>query len=248
MGKEKNMSDTQSKVSPIVAIAAGSVIVFSAVGVGVMTGLIPSSFSNVEQRADATKSTAAAAPAAIPPVAATVTPTTPPAKAAAPAPRVAAPAPKAAPSPAPLPASTAGAEQAPPMAGAEQAPSRAERRRTAARACATCGTVKAVNVVERAGEGSGLGAIGGAVVGGLLGNQIGDGSGRRIATVAGAAGGAYGGHQVEKHVKSSKSWSVVVRMQDGESRTFPFASDPGFHAGDRVRVVDGRLVHRKQGG
>jgi len=239
------MSDTQSKVSPIIAIAAGSVIVFSAVGVGVMTGLIPSSFSNVEQHPDATKSATAAAPAApvVSPPAATVTTTPAPAK-PAPAPRTAATAPKAAPSPAP----SAGAEQAPPVADAQQAPSRAERKRAAARACANCGTVQAVNAVERPGEGSGLGAIGGAVVGGMLGNQIGDGSGRRIATVAGAAAGAYGGHQVEKHVKSSKSWNVVVRMQDGESRTFPFASEPGFRSGDRVKVVDGRLVHRKQGG
>jgi outer membrane lipoprotein SlyB len=228
------MSDTSSKVSPIVAIAAGSVIVFSAVGVGVMTGLIPSSFSNVEQHPDATKSATAAAPAApvVSPPAATVAKP-------APASRTAATAPKAAPSPAP----SAGVEQAPPVADAEQVPSRAERKRAAARACTNCGTVQAVNAVERPGEGSGLGAIGGAVVGGVLGNQIGDGSGRRIATV-----GAYGGHQAEKHVKSSKSWNVVVRMQDGESRTFPFASDPGFRSGDRVKVVDGRLVHRKQGG
>jgi outer membrane lipoprotein SlyB len=239
------MSDTSSKVSPIVAIAAGSVIVVSAVGVGVMTGLIPSSFSNVEQHPDATKSATAAAPAApvVSPPAATITTTPAPAK-AAPAPRTAATAPRAAPSPAP----SAGVEQAPPVADAQQGPSRAERRRAAARACANCGTVQAVNAVERPGEGSGLGAIGGAVVGGVLGNQIGDGSGRRIATVAGAAAGAYGGHQVEKHVKSSKSWNVVVRMQDGESRTFPFASEPGFRSGDRVEVVDGRLVHRKQGG
>jgi outer membrane lipoprotein SlyB len=239
------MSDTQSKISPIVAIAAGSVIVFSAVGVGVMTGLIPSSFSNIEQHPDAAKSVTAAAPAVpmVSPPAASITPTPAPAKAAM-APRTAASAPKAT----PLPAPSAGVEQAPPVADAERAPSRAERKRAAARACTNCGTVQAVNPVERPGEGSGLGAIGGAVVGGVLGNQIGDGSGRRIATVAGAAAGAYGGHQAEKHVKSSKSWNVVVRMQDGESRTFPFASDPGFRSGDRIKVVDGRLVHRKQGG
>jgi len=42
---EANMSDTRNRVSPIVAIAAVAVIIFSAVGVGVMTGIIPSSFS-----------------------------------------------------------------------------------------------------------------------------------------------------------------------------------------------------------
>ena len=212
------MSDTPSKVSPIVAIAAGSIIVFSAVGVGVMTGMIPSSFSNTEQHAGAAKAAPTPAPSS-----------------AAPA---AAPSPKAAPSARAEPQAPARTERA----------ERAERKRVAARACANCGTVNSVNVVEHQGEGTGLGAIGGAVVGGVLGNQIGDGSGRRIATVAGAAGGAYAGHQVEKHVKTTKSWNVLVRMEDGSSRTFPYASDPGLRAGDPVKVVDGRLVHRGQGG
>ena len=39
------MSETQNRVSPIVATAAVAVIIFSAVGVGVMTGFIPSSLS-----------------------------------------------------------------------------------------------------------------------------------------------------------------------------------------------------------
>jgi outer membrane lipoprotein SlyB len=210
------MSNTPGKVSPIVAIAAGSVIVFSAVGVGVMTGLIPSSFSNVEPQPEPAK--------------AAVTSPAPTAPAAVPVPQ----------------AASKPAAQAAQPARTEEKPRRAER--VAARACANCGTVKSVNVVEHQGEGSGLGAIGGAVVGGVLGNQIGDGSGRRIATVAGAAGGAYAGHQIEKNVKTTKSWNVLVRMEDGSSRSFPYASDPGFHSGDRIRVMDGRLVHRKQGG
>jgi outer membrane lipoprotein SlyB len=219
--KERNMSVTPIKVSPIVAIAAGSIIVFSAVGVGVMTGLIPSSFSTEQQSEPAQAAVVAPAPA-------------PAAPAAVPAPREARP---------------ARAQEAPRRVQesrrrAEDAPQRAERARVAARACANCGTVRSVNVVERAGEGSGLGAIGGAVVGGVLGNQIGDGSGRRVATVAGAAGGAYAGHQVEKHVKTSKTWNVAVRMEDGSTRSFPYASEPGLRAGDTVKVVNGRLEAR----
>ena len=206
------MSDTPRKVSPIVAIAAGSVVVFSAVGVGVMTGLIPSSFSTTQQPE--------------------------PAKAVAASPT---PAPAAAPAPQAAPKQPAQAARS---ARTEEKPRRAER---VARACANCGTVRSVNLVEHQGEGTGLGAIGGAVVGGVLGNQVGDGSGRRIATVAGAAGGAYAGHQVEKHVKTTKSWNVLVRMEDGSSRTFPYASEPGLRAGDQVRVVDGRLVGRNGG-
>src|SRR5688572_23665173 len=62
--------ENHMSVSPIVGIAAGSVIVFSAVGVGVMTGVIPSSFSSTEQRAEPAKAAVAApapaAPAAVP--------------------------------------------------------------------------------------------------------------------------------------------------------------------------------------
>jgi outer membrane lipoprotein SlyB len=60
--------------------------------------------------------------------------------------------------------------------------------------------------------------------------------------VAGAAGGAFAGHQVEKHVKSTSRFDVAVRMQDGTSRNFSFDTQPGFRAGDKVKVVDGALV------
>ncbi|MYM33850.1 glycine zipper 2TM domain-containing protein [Duganella sp. FT50W] len=39
----------------------------------------------------------------------------------------------------------------------------------------------------------------GAVVGGLLGNQVGSGNGRKLATIAGAVGGAYAGNEIAKN-------------------------------------------------
>src|SRR5690606_31675414 len=117
-----------------------------------------------------------------------------------------------------------------------------EAARTAQRVCGNCGSVVSVNAVKQQGEGSGLGAIGGAVVGGVLGNQVGRGSGRTAATVVGAGAGAYAGHQVEKHVKSTNTYTVAVRMDDGSSRTFGYDNEPAFRAGDKVRVVEGRLV------
>ncbi|MGE5161503.1 MAG: glycine zipper 2TM domain-containing protein [Betaproteobacteria bacterium] len=45
------------------------------------------------------------------------------------------------------------------------------------------------------------GTVIGGVAGGLLGNQIGGGRGKTIATVAGAAGGAYAGNQVQKNMQ-----------------------------------------------
>jgi hypothetical protein len=33
-------------------------------------------------------------------------------------------------------------------------------------------------------------------------------------------------------------------MEDGEIRTFPYAQQPGWNVGDRVKVVDGHLTSR----
>jgi outer membrane lipoprotein SlyB len=108
--------------------------------------------------------------------------------------------------------------------------------------CADCGIIDSIQVAEQQGEGTGLGAVAGGVAGGLLGSQIGSGSGKTIATIAGVAAGAYGGHQVEKHVKSTKQWNVRVFMDDGSTRTVTESAEPMFKPGDRVRVVDGKLM------
>ena len=105
--------------------------------------------------------------------------------------------------------------------------------------CADCGVIESTREVQAAGEGSGLGAAGGAIVGGLLGSQVGAGRGRDLATVVGAVGGAVGGNQVEKSMKSSKSYEIVVRLEDGTTRVIQQAVAPVWRLGDRVRVVDG---------
>jgi outer membrane lipoprotein SlyB len=112
----------------------------------------------------------------------------------------------------------------------------------AAHTCVGCGRIEAINTVEQKGEGSGLGAVAGGVAGGLLGNQIGNGRGNTLATIAGVAGGALAGNEVEKRVKSTKQYSVAVRMDDGTSRTFSFQAEPAFSVGERVKVVDGKLA------
>ncbi|MGO4220426.1 glycine zipper 2TM domain-containing protein [Lysobacter sp. TAF61] len=53
----------------------------------------------------------------------------------------------------------------------------------------------------------------GAVAGGLLGNQIGGGSGKTIATVAGAAGGAYAGRKIQEN-NQNKTETVTERRCD----------------------------------
>jgi outer membrane lipoprotein SlyB len=111
-------------------------------------------------------------------------------------------------------------------------------------ACANCGTVSAIREVEKKGEGTGLGAVGGAVVGGVIGNQFGGGSGKKILTVAGAAGGAYAGHQIEKSARSTKTWNVTVRMDDGSERTIALGSAPALAVGDPVRLEGNNIIRR----
>lgn len=105
--------------------------------------------------------------------------------------------------------------------------------------CAECGVIESTREINRGGEGSGLGAVGGAVVGGLLGNQVGGGRGNQVATVVGAVGGAVAGNQIEKSVKSSKSYEITVRFEDGSSRVITEANPPAWRTGDHVKVVDG---------
>ena len=109
-------------------------------------------------------------------------------------------------------------------------------------ACANCGVVEAINVVEHKGDGSYIGMIGGGVVGALLGSQVGKGKGTTIAEIAGAAGGAFAGNEIEKRMKTTKHYEVVVRLANGGSQTVTYAAQPAFGIGSRVRVENGVLV------
>jgi outer membrane lipoprotein SlyB len=107
--------------------------------------------------------------------------------------------------------------------------------------CHDCGVIDAVTPVETRGQGTGMGTAGGAILGGLLGNQVGSGNGRKLATVAGAVGGAVAGNQIEGNMKSTRSYNIVVRLNDGSTRTFHQSAQPSWQAGDRVRIVNGAL-------
>ncbi|MDO8051964.1 glycine zipper 2TM domain-containing protein [Janthinobacterium sp. SUN211] len=107
--------------------------------------------------------------------------------------------------------------------------------------CANCGVIEAIHEVNTRAEGSGVGAAGGAVVGGLLGNQVGGGHGRQLATVLGAVGGAVAGNQIEGSVRATRSYNIVVRLDNGKTRTVHQSAAPNWRQGDRVRVVNGGL-------
>lgn len=113
--------------------------------------------------------------------------------------------------------------------------------RVAKAACASCGVVQSVRAIETRGTGSGVGAVGGAVVGGLLGNQVGGGHGKEAMTVVGALGGALAGNQIEKSVKSTTSYEIVVRMENGSDQIIQESRPSSWRSGDRVKVSNGTI-------
>ncbi|HET7159342.1 MAG TPA: glycine zipper 2TM domain-containing protein [Burkholderiales bacterium] len=126
------------------------------------------------------------------------------------------------------------------VAGRTAAPAPAPAR--VAAACTNCGAVSSVRAVTQQGEAGMIGPAAGTLIGGVAGSQIGSGSGKTIATVIGAGAGAAIGTEVERRSKSTTSYVVGVRMNDGTSRSFTYPNEPGVAVGDRVRVVDGRLL------
>jgi len=204
---------------PLVAAAAISLIVLAAVGVGVLTGLLPSPLAKPARTQEL---------AAVP---------------ASPGGRDFG---KAS-AHEPAPAKQASAQRAAPTAARSASRPVREPARPAAAACGNCGTVESVRAMQVQGQGTGLGAVGGGVVGGVVGNQFGGGSGRTALTVLGALGGAYAGNEVEKRVRSSTQYEMAVRMDDGSVRTFHSASPYPWRSGDPVRVVNGSVVSRNGG-
>lgn len=215
------MSDSQTKKSlhPLVAMAAGSVIVLSMVGVAAMTGLLPSSKGEVKSESDAANLT-------------TLAPTD-------------------------KEANAGGAEGAQTSAAKQSTSNKTASVHQTDKArdnttgtekpvksiCNQCGVVEAVRSIEQKAEkGSGVGAVAGAVLGGVLGHQVGGGNGRKLATVAGAVGGGYAGNEIEKSRNTHTVYEVRVKMENGELRTFKPEHKPDWRAGDRVKLVDGRLI------
>jgi outer membrane lipoprotein SlyB len=105
--------------------------------------------------------------------------------------------------------------------------------------CRSCGVVESVQTVRQEGPAQGIGAVAGGVLGGVLGNQVGGGTGRKVATVLGAVGGGFAGHEIEKRVRSETVYEVRVRMEDGSVRRFSQAQP--IATGTRVVDEGGRL-------
>lgn len=111
------------------------------------------------------------------------------------------------------------------------------------------GTIQSIELVKQdggiGGSGYGAGTVAGGVIGGVLGSQVGSGDGNTIATIGGAAAGAYVGHQLEKKQQSSgDAYKFTIRMDNGSYQTLTQSSAGNFKVGDRVRIENGTLMRR----
>lgn len=224
----------QRRLHPLVATAAGAVIIASLAATAAITGLFPKASSSGAQ----TDQTQAAQVATQPGVVDSAAPANQAAQRAAEQAAAQQAAQQQAPQRAPTPAQQQYAQQQ----QAQPAPQYAQQQPSQPAYCSSCGTVAAISAVRQEGHGTGIGAVGGAVAGGLVGNQFGGGGGRTAMTVLGAVGGGFAGNSVEKHIRSTTSYSVRVQMENGKTRYFTYHEAPPFQQGQRVRVENGTLV------
>ena len=219
------MADTMgntNRAHPLVIVAAITVILTCLVAVAVMTGVVPvSKRTAAPDVANAPTPPAAGAPPqtafAPPPPARTRTPERPSVGSTSP---------------------TAGAG----AVGGGSAAETASAPPPQPAHCANCGRVVAVRAIKHQQDSSMLGPAAGALLGGVLGHQIGHGTGNTIATVIGAGAGAAAGTEVERRYRTTTSYVIDVRMDDGAIRHFSSPTAPAVQAGARVKVVDGKLM------
>ncbi|HET7363666.1 MAG TPA: glycine zipper 2TM domain-containing protein [Burkholderiales bacterium] len=210
------------RLHPIVAAAAVSVMVFSAVGVAAITGLIPHSKGD-DQPPVAAATANAPASASMPEAAPAATPPAPVKKHVAKAHK------------APVPPAQVAAAETPAMTPPAPAPVA----QAPAAKPGVYGVVESVREVEQKGDAKGVGAVGGGLAGAVLGHNIGDHN--KLVTVLGAAGGALLGNQIEKTARATKQWELTVRYDNGSTQVFNSPDQPFWHQGDRVRYYEGKL-------
>jgi len=216
------MEPQKRTLHPLLTAAAVSVMVFSAVGVAAITGLIPVTKGSVKDGAPVAV-TEAPAPAPAPAL---------PEAVKKPAKKHAvhnAPKPLPAPAPAPAPVTYEPVAQAPQSIEAPKPAVKPGR----------VGTVEAVREVTQDGASNGVGAAAGGVVGGVLGHQLSHDS--KLVTLVGAAAGAFIGNEAQKRQNAAKHWELTVRFDDGGTQTITSQAAPFWHQGDRVRLHEGKL-------
>ena len=183
---------TTSRIHPLMAAAAVSVIVVSLAGAAAITGILPNSHSAPEAGAPSTQANPAYAAAPALPMAADATAPQglQPAQGAYAQPTVASA------QPAPAPAPTIIKETVIKEVPAKPAPHHTTHHTSYAQNDAPAYRQPAPQPAPQPAQPNYVAIGTGAVVGGLLGNQVGSGNGRKLATVAGIIGGGMLGNQI----------------------------------------------------
>jgi len=103
------------------------------------------------------------------------------------------------------------------------------------------GRVESIEPVQVPANSPGiLGTIIGGVAGGILGHQVGGGTGNTVATIGGAALGAYAGNQVEQRAGAGGQtvYRISVRLDDGRVATVTQKNPNNLRVGDRAMVAN----------
>ncbi|KVC45741.1 hypothetical protein WS58_13065 [Burkholderia pseudomultivorans] len=238
MDNQNQTTPQKQRLHPLIATAAGAVIVASLAATAAITGVFPKANSSNEQNGQTQAALIASQPAVDTAAAASAALAAQAQQQAAEQAAQQKALAQAEPKPAPRPVThhhRAPAPQPPQYAQQPSAPVQPAY-------CQTCGTVVAITQTRTPGQSSGIGAVGGAAAGGLLGNQFGHGNGRTAMTIIGALGGGLAGNQVEKQVRAETDYQVQVQMENGTTRTFTYRNAPPFGQGQRVRIENGTLV------
>jgi outer membrane lipoprotein SlyB len=224
------MDTPKRTLHPLLQAAAVSLIVFSAVGVAAITGFIPTSKGSAKDETPVAAAQAPVVTAEAPPQTQTP-PDTQPAPVKKPAKKRAVhSAPKTLPAPAPATVTYEPVAQAP---QAVEAPKPVVKP-------GQLGYVESVREVVQDGDAKGIGAVAGGVVGAVLGHQLKHDS--KLVTLVGGAAGAFIGNEAEKRQRATRHWELTVRLDDGTIQKVRSEAAPFWHQGDRVRLLDGKLV------
>lgn len=101
------------------------------------------------------------------------------------------------------------------------------------------GTVLAVQqvTIHAPPSRAGLGTAVGAGVGGLLGHRVGNGSGKTLATIAGAVGGAFAGNTIANHGYKQRGLQITVQLDNRATVAVTQAADIPIRVGERVEII-----------
>ena len=106
--------------------------------------------------------------------------------------------------------------------------------------CPICGTVEAIRILEVRAETAEAGIESSRPAGVAAGRPGNDNSSMTLLEIAGTF--FSGSNSGESVTRKRNAYRVTVRMDDGSYRALSLSNPPPFAVGDKVRVIEGKLV------